>query len=917
MTDFSRRNFFKTATLPVGGLAGLAAIGTTTAAPAPAPATAVSTDPAALRWLDGAAPELMLGATLGLPWPNGQHKKGQAFHAVDAAGRPLPLQTWPLAYWPDGSLKWTAHALPAGLDASAAPSIRAGKGAAAAGARVSVKEQADFIEVDTGVIRCKLPRQGARLIHSIERDGREVLGSCTLVAQTDDQPDAEAGGAVTQTHFQSRITQVTVEQTGPVRAVVKIAGQHRSAAGREWLAFSVRLYFYAGAESLRVMHSFVFDGDDQTDFLRGIGLRFDVPLRDALYDRHVRFAGEAGGEGMGLWAEGVRNLTGLRREPGAAVREAQLAGRATPPLEQWGAQVRKLQHRIPAWGDYTLSQLSADGFQIKKRTKAGHGWIPAAFGKRAPGSGYIGGATGGVAFGLRDFWQRHPTQLDIRNAHTDAAQVTLWMHSPEAPAMDLRFYHDGLGMETHEQELEGLEVTYEDYEKGFGSPVGIARSSEITLWALAATPTRERLVLMAAAVQTPPQLAAAPARYLQAGVFGKLWSLPDRSTPTRVKIEDRLDFLFGFYAKEVEQRHWYGFWDYGDIRHTYDADRHEWRYDVGGYAWDNSELSPDLWLWYAYLRSGRADIFRFAEAMVRHTSEVDIYHAGRFQGLGTRHNVQHWGCSAKQARISTSAYRRFYYYLTADERVGDIMREVLDVDRKLEAVDPIRKIANRALKGDWPSRLGFGTDWCSLVANWMTEWERTGHKRWRDKILRGMKGIAALPHGFFSASPAGYEPEGANEGALHNINGNAVFASHLNAVFGAVEILAELVELIDVPEFKQAWLQYCDLYNAPREQQVQVLGAAHGGSPVLSVGHSRLTAYAARQRQDPALARRAWQEFLSDKRFGGQPLKTQRVAGPLALNPVDEAPWISTNDTAQWGLAAIQNLALVGDQLKD
>jgi hypothetical protein len=40
-----------------------------------------------------------------------------------------------------------------------------------------------------------------------------------------------------------------------------------------------------------------------------------------------------------------------------------------------------------------------------------------------------------------------------------------------------------------------------------------------------------------------------------------------------------------------------------------------------------------------------------------------------------------------------------------------------------------------------------------------------------------------------------------------------------------------------------------------------------------------------------------------------------RVAGPDVLNPVDEVPWVSTNETAQWGLAAIQNLALIGAAL--
>ena len=65
--------------------------------------------------------------------------------------------------------------------------------------------------------------------------------------------------------------------------------------------------------------------------------------------------------------------------------------------------------------------------------------------------------------------------------------------------------------------------------------------------------------------------------------------------------------------------------------------------------------------------AGRADIYRFAEAMTRHTSEVDVYHIGKWAGLGTRHGVQHFGDSAKQVRISTPVYRRLFYYLTPDE----------------------------------------------------------------------------------------------------------------------------------------------------------------------------------------------------------------------------------------------------------
>ena len=38
--------------------------------------------------------------------------------------------------------------------------------------------------------------------------------------------------------------------------------------------------------------------------------------------------------------------------------------------------------------------------------------------------------------------------------------------------------------------------------------------------------------------------------------------------------------------------------------------------------------------------------------------------------------------------------------------------------------------------------------------------------------------------------------------------------------------------------------------------------------------------------------------------------------GPEVLNPIDEAPWVGTNDAAQWGLAAIQVSALAGKHMQ-
>lgn len=899
MTELTRRSFF--AGSAALGLPVAAATASTAAAAAPGPATL---NPAHLHWLDGSAPPLHAGLAFGWAWPQGVQPAHTPLVLKDAQGQAQSGQSWTLATWPDGSLKWSGHALPPGVLPGNGWTIQPGQ-APAPRQPLTVQEGADAITVDTGVIRAVVPKRGPVLVRSVQRGGVEILRNGVLVAVLDDRAAPEGvTGQLKSQRLQGEVQQLSVEQRGPVRAVLRLQGRHGGG-----LPFDVRLYLHAGGDALRVMHSFIYDGDPQQDFLRGLGLAFEVPMRDVPHDRHVRFSGEL----PGLWGECVRGLTGLRRDPGRATREAQFEGRACPPVSSFHPSIQKYLERIPAWGDVSLSQLSPDSFQIKKRTKAGQAWVHAAWGRRASGLGYLGGPSGGVAFGLRDFWQRHPTQLDIRNAHTDVATVTVWMLSPEAPAQDLRPYHDGLGQDTFEKQLEGLEVTYEDYEPGFDTPVGVGRSSEITLFALAATPSRDTLVQLGQLVQTPPLIVAAPQRYLDTRVSGQLWSLPDRSTPRKAAIEDRLDFLLGFYLRETEQRRWTGFWDFGDVRHTYDADRHEWRYDVGGYAWDNSELSPDLWLWSSFLRTGRADVFRFAEAMVRHTSEVDTYHLGRFKGLGTRHGVQHWSDSSKQLRISTAAYRRLYHYLTADERIGDVLTSLQDADRALIALDPTRKIKNAPKLPKGEALMGVGTDWGSMLAAWVTAWERSGDAKWRDKIRTGMASIAAMPHGFFSASSAAYDPD---TGALRSLIAPKVAASHLSAVFGLVEMVAEASSLIEVPGFEKAWLQYCRLYNAPPAEQRAELGSTHGGANALLVGHSRLSAYAAARLQDGALAQRAWAEFFTDRRYGAQ-LRTQRVEGPAVLRPVDEAPWVSTNDAAQWGLAAIQNLALIGQHLKD
>jgi hypothetical protein len=45
------------------------------------------------------------------------------------------------------------------------------------------------------------------------------------------------------------------------------------------------------------------------------------------------------------------------------------------------------------------------------------------------------------------------------------------------------------------------------------------------------------------------------------------------------------------------------------------------------------------------------------------------------------------------------------------------------------------------------------------------------------------------------------------------------------------------------------------------------------------------------------------------------PWKTEPLSGPVTLVPGSEANWVSSNDSALYGLAAIENLALLGDKM--
>ena len=104
--QFTRRTFLSTsAVAPM-------AISLASQSSPPKPVAANPGKGAWVRWLDEAASPVAQGVTWGTPWPRGKHKGSVNHFALRGADQKLhALHSWPLAYWPDGSLKFSAHAL--------------------------------------------------------------------------------------------------------------------------------------------------------------------------------------------------------------------------------------------------------------------------------------------------------------------------------------------------------------------------------------------------------------------------------------------------------------------------------------------------------------------------------------------------------------------------------------------------------------------------------------------------------------------------------------------------------------------------------------------------------------------------------------------------------------------------------------
>ncbi len=874
-------------------------------------------------------------AVFGCIWKKGEitaEKAENGFCCTNEAGENVEMQSRITAYWPDGSVKWTAHS---------ADSRRLGDSISVTGnfsgsmqqcGRENLTETEDTYVIEGTGLEVVVSKRSGLIFESVKREGDLICNSAKPVLILEERSAADGGERRTTRRYVGTVKKVTLEETGPVQTILKFEGAHvcrqGDRKGDEKIPFVIRMFVGASTKEIRFQHTFLYDGDENRDFLKGIGIEFDCPLSGELYNRHVKFAGDAGtfhevSMALSAWRPRIPEKLYEQQINGECIDESALVACGDDELKD---KLSFLEDNAPHWDSYSVVQDSAEHFVIRKKL----GFedvcrIDALCGRRSAGGCAFGSEGGSVMIAVRDFWEKYPGGITVSGLTRSAATADIWFYSPEAESYDFRHYaHRGYN-----------QVCYEGYDYKGADPVGIACTSECAIgFGGKVIPSDKELIEFADNINHPAIYVADPEFYHEMRAFG-YWSLPGSNTEVEKWLESQLDSAFDFYRQEVDQRGWYGLFNYGDFMHTYDRHRHQWKYDVGGYAWDNTELVPTLWLWNFFLRTGREDVFSLAEKLSRHASEVDVYHFGKYKGLGSRHNVRHWGCPCKEARIAMAAHHRVFYYLTGDRRFEDIFEELKDNEVSFLNKDPLGDFYDKE-QMQYPSHARSGPDWSSLVSNWMTEWERKNDKRYRDKIMTGLMDLEKAPLRLASGPDFEFDPKTLH---LRYIGERTTGGTHLQVCMGAPGVWMETADLLDYPAFNTMLTELGRFALLPRDEQLKECGGLIGEREyTFPFMFSGLSAYASSKimkgeagdiklgadkinnsplSEGRACASRTWKALLSsllceNNAEGFKSINTQNAGNHSELK---EIPWITTNFTAQWCLNVTIALDFIGDEL--
>lgn len=299
-------------------------------------------------------------------------------------------------------------------------------------------------------------------------------------------------------------------------------------------------------------------------------------------------------------------------------------------------------------------------------------------GCRACGWAAVGSDEGGLAVGLREFWQNWPKAIGVGSG-LGAVSVDVDL-CPKLPAG----LYDGKPLK------EESKLYYYLRGRQYTLKIGAAKTHEFWIKYLSAKPDPQKLGDFFRAVEDPLLATCEPAYACGTKAAGEF---PPADPKKYAGYDDAVDRALDDHLKRRGQDREYGMLNYGD-----------W-YGERGVNWGNLEYDLAHGLFIQYLRTGDRRFFLRAEQAARHHIDVDVVHAvnpllknpwGAPPRVGDiwLHCVGHTGGYYENAPLPVDRTYQMghstnfghiwvsgdldYYRLTGDRRARDVAVEMAD-----------------------------------------------------------------------------------------------------------------------------------------------------------------------------------------------------------------------------------------------
>ena len=614
--------------------------------------------------------------TLGVPFPRGVLLSPDHVRLLDRGGVEMPCQVTEVTSWGplDSSVKWIWVFFFAGN--SGEYTLEYGEGVSRApiqGNKVMIinSQRSDgFAEINTGPLRLIVKKgEGGfldKVMLDVDKNGfsdqdiiaEEPNGRGSFLDILDDAGIDPSKAVITHT--------VKEKGSGPLHGILRLEGEYfYTRKDNNPSPFVIRVHAYAGQSFIRVLHTLTYTGiPDKHERVEGEHAliatqsekiipedREDDPGWMQANDRisgtglclKYKLTGDLNystGYNEGAWWEQGTEQTyikNLQTGDNASIVQSGPKPDRIPPVPQ----------------SSSLERIG--GFEARIAT---NGKTDKTF-EKAAGRVNVSDGKWGIGIGMRHFLEEYPKEIKIDG---DSSQVYAYIWSPAVEPMSFARWSN-----KSEGQMLG----------NFAQ--GMAKTSELVYDFHPAGETTGEVWQKLNYFLNPPTAHVDPHWYAESKVYGS-FAAKAESFP---EYERGLDYKMDWMLFNQQWEPWYGMFDYGDFMTHYFKD--EWK------MWANNEPAQDFMLWMQYMRTGERRYYLAAEALSRHSMDVDNIHwpkaaryygdtnpsldywkfkdkpaATPYLGIGRRHATQHW-ISLLSAHVWVQGWLASYY-LTGNHR---------------------------------------------------------------------------------------------------------------------------------------------------------------------------------------------------------------------------------------------------------